>query len=345
MALGVTVGVTLAQELPSPGGSKPLPQPQGMGPVVSDDPLDLQARQLEARREKLAYTAQEIDQQMRQSALEQEQRRRRLQQDLNETQEQLREVDRQLADLPRQRRRAQYLAALQALEQASGTRRQAEHAAEVARLAEQDAAAAVAGLRPLPGAGPAIPAETARGLQPSRPTENCIDLDHLEWAQPSVRPEQQLPPNLHALQERVRAVEQQVRAGREAPQKQRRTETQGSDVGQQLEGLRSQMRCTQEHVRVLAAQDSARPEPIPPEISALPVAVQQLGQTLDRIERNLLRTQYCVQGDVRQLHGRLEQTQQQLYQTQGALQTVLRRDDASVVGSAGLCGVSAHVSY
>ena len=128
MALGVTVGVTLAQELPSPGGSKPLPQPQGMGPVVSDDPLDLQARQLEARREKLAYTAQEIDQQMRQSALEQEQRRRRLQQDLNETQEQLREVDRQLADLPRQRRRAQYLAALQALEQAS---RSEEHTSEL----------------------------------------------------------------------------------------------------------------------------------------------------------------------------------------------------------------------
>ena len=164
LAMGVAASATLGQEQPQPV----LPQQKGIGQSEQERQFDAQARELETRRIELERSLQRTEMQVQQLVLEQDQQRRRLQKDLSEIRERLRDVDSQLADLPRQRLRAKYLAALQTLEQARGKRQQAEDQAEAARLAEQDASILVDRLRQLQGQIPPIQLESVCGEQQVR---------------------------------------------------------------------------------------------------------------------------------------------------------------------------------
>jgi hypothetical protein len=145
LAIGTTASVTLAQ-----GQLQPvLPPPKGIGLSEQERQFDAQARQLEARRTELERSLQQTEMQLQQLVLQQEQQRRGLQKSLDEIRARLHDVNSQLADLPRQRLRVKYLAALQTLEQARAKRQQAEAQAEAARLAEQEAAIAAERLRQL----------------------------------------------------------------------------------------------------------------------------------------------------------------------------------------------------
>jgi len=310
LMMGSAASVTLAQEQPQPA----LPQ-QGIGASEQERQFDTQARELEARRTELERSLQRTQMQLQQLVLEQDQQRRGLQKELGDIGERLRDVNSQLADLPRQRLRVQYLAALQTLAQTRVKRQQAEAQAEAARLAEQEASIAAERLRQLLEQMPSIQPEPVAGPQSPQTAAETIERV------------------LHAQPKPAATVEQQGCAGREVREDQGNTVPPGDNLLPQLEGLRGEICRAEEQMKALAAQMGTTRESLNREISAVRTDLRRMGQTLGRIEQERLEDQSNLTTNVEKLRGHLEEMQQ-LYQTQRDLELALLQAHRSTVGSA-----------
>jgi chromosome segregation ATPase len=328
LALGVAAGVTLAQEQP-----QPAPQPKETGPSEQERAFDAQARELEARRAELARSLQQAEMQLQQLVLEQDQQRRQLQKELDSIRERLRDVDSQLADLPRQRLRAKYLAAVQTLEQARGKRQQAEEQAQAARLAEEDAAIAVERLRQLLGQMPSVPPESARGEPRHAQRTERVERELQERQGLDQRREPELSRGLPAVPEPMRTVEPPGCPAGKAGEQQGSAEIRRHHLQQQLENLQGEIRSAGEQIKAVTAQMDATRENLNREIAAVRTDVQRMGRTLGRIELERLEAQGRLKTSVEELQSHLEQVQQ-LCQARRTLDIALLQAHISTVGSA-----------
>jgi hypothetical protein len=311
-----------------------LPQPKGTGLAEQERQFDAQAQALEARRTELERSLQRTQAQLQQLVLDQEQQRRGLQRQLNDFQERLRDVNNQLADLPRQRLRAKYLAALQALEQARAKRQQAEQQAEAARQAEQEATVAAERLRQLLEQVPPIPPEPAAvGPLPQAPAGiSGPGLGHgPRLDQPSG---QEFTPGPQALEKPTITAEQPGCAWGQAREEQASTVAQTDTLLPQLESLRGEIHRAQDQMRAILAQTDASREGVSREIAAVSTDLQRMGRTLGRIEQERLKDQCGLKTSVEELRRNLVQVQQQVSQTQQALYLATLQVHRSTVGSA-----------
>ena len=308
LVLGSVAGVTLAQGQPQPA--------KGISLAEQERQLDAQTQALEARRTELERGLQRTEAQLQQLVVEQEQQRRGLQKQLEDARERLRDVNGQLADLPRQRLRARYLAALQTLEQARAKRQQAEEQAEAARLAEQEASVAVERLQQLLGQASPVPPEPVRSEQP------------LPTPAESTRREPNGP------QKPTITVDQPGCAWGQPRAEQGGAIAQADNLLPQLESLRGEIRRAGEQMKAIIAQTDASREGVSREIAAVGKDLQRMGQTLGRIEQERLNDQRGLKASVEELRRNLAQVQQQLCQTQQALYLANLQAQRSTVGSA-----------
>ena len=308
LAMGIAASATLAQGQPQPV----LPEQQGIGLSEQERQFDTQARELEARRTELERSLQRTEMQLQQLVLEQDQQRRGLQKDLSEIRERLRDVNNQLADLPRQRLRAQYLAALQTLAQARVKRQQAEEQAEAARLAEQDASILVDRLRQLQRQMPPIRPEPVGGQQlPKTPAEK-------------------IERELHTVPKTLAPGEQQGCAWGQAREEQGITAAGRDCLAPQLESLRGEIHRAGEQMEAVTAQMDATRASVSRGISVVRTDLQRMGQTLGRVEQERLKAQGSLTASMEELRGQV----QQLCQSQRELDLALLQAHRSTVGSA-----------
>jgi chromosome segregation ATPase len=239
-------------------------------------------------------------------------------------------VNSQLADLPRQRLRVKYLAALQSLEQARGKRQQAEQQAEAARLAAQEASIAAERLRQLLEQMPSIQPEPA-GVQPlPQPPAGTSEQRLREPQKPDQRQEQELSKGPQALQKPMITVEQQGCAWGEAREEQGNTAARTDSLLQQLESLHGEIRRAGEQMKAVTAQMDTTRASMSREISVVRTDLQRMGQTLGRIEQERLKARTGLTTSVEELRGQV----QQLSQTQRELDLALLQAHRSTVGSA-----------
>jgi chromosome segregation ATPase len=305
LTLGIAASVTLAQ-------AQPASPPQATGASEQERQSDAQAQTLEARRTELERSLQRTQAQLQQLVLDQDQQRRGLQKDLSDIEERLRDVNSQLADLPRQRLRAKYLVALQALTQVRVKRQQAEEQAEATRLAEQDASISADRLRQLLEPVPAVRPEPAGGQQPTQAAAKPIEAA------------------LHIVPKPAAPVEQQGGATGGAPQEQDDTAARTDALLQQLDSFRGEVRRAGEQMKALAAQADTTRESVSREISVVRTDLQRMGQTLGRIEQERLKAQTSLTTSVEELQGQVRQ----LSQIQHELDLALLQAHRSTVGSA-----------
>jgi septal ring factor EnvC (AmiA/AmiB activator) len=307
LTLSSAASVTLAQAQP-----QPAPPPQGSSASEQEPQFDAQAQALEARRTELEGSLQQTETQLRQLVLEQDQQRRRLDKELSDIHERLRDVNSQLADLPRQRLRAKYLAALQALTQVRVKRQQAEEQAEATRLAEQDASISADRLRLLLEPTPAVRPEPAGDQQP--PQAAAVPIEAA----------------LHTVSKSAAPVEQQEFASGGTRQEQDNIAAQTDALLQQLDSLRGEVHHAGEQMKALAVQTDTTRESVSQEISVVRTDLQRMGQTLGRIEQERLKAQTSLTTSVKELRGQV----QQLSLIQHELDLALLQAHRSTVGSA-----------
>jgi chromosome segregation ATPase len=303
LTLGIAASVTLAQ-------AQPAAAPQATGASEQERQSDAQA--LEARRTELERSLQRTQAQLQQLVLEQDQQRRGLQEDLSGIEERLRDVNSQLADLPRQRLRAKYLAALQALTQVRVKRQQAEEQAEATRLAEQDASISADRLRQLLEPVPTVRPEPAADQQPPQAAAKPIEAA------------------LHTVPTPAAPVEQQGGATGGAPREQDNTAARMDALLQQLDSFGGEVRRAGEQMKALAVQADTTRASVSREISVVRTDLQRMGQTLGRIEQERLKAETSLTTSV----GELRSQVQQLSQIQHELDLALLQAHRSTVGSA-----------
>jgi chromosome segregation ATPase len=330
LAVGSAANVTSAQ-----GQLQPVvPSPKVMSLAEQERQFDAQARQLEARRTELERGLQQTEVQLQQLVLQQDQQRRGLQTSLDEIRGRLRDVNSQLADLPRQRLRARYLAALQTLEQARVKRQQAEQQAEAARQAEQEAALAAERLRQALEQTPSTQPEPVVGPPLLPPPAGTGAQGPGEGQKPDQPQGQGLPLGPQAVDKPMIPVEQPGCAWSQPREEQGGTIAQTDSLLPQLESLRGEIRRAGEQMKVLAAQTDASRESVGREIAVVRTDLQRMGRTLGRIEQERLKGEGGLKAGVEELRRNLAQVQQQVSQTQQALYLATLQAQGSTVGSA-----------
>jgi chromosome segregation ATPase len=272
--------------------------------------------------------------QLQQLVLQQDQQRRGLQKQLDDLRDRLRDVNSQLADLPRQRLRAQYLAALQTLEQARAKRQQAEQQAEAARVAEQEAATAAERLRQLLEQMPPAQPEPAGGQPLPPPSAGTTGQELREPQKPDQLQGQELSQGSQVVAKAMIPVEQPGCAWGQTREEQGGTIAQADNLLPQLESLRGEIRRAGEQMKALAVQTDASREGVSREIAVVRTDLQRMGRTLGRIEQERLKDQTGLKAGVEEVRRNLAQVQQQLCQTQQALYLASLQAHQSTVGSA-----------
>jgi chromosome segregation ATPase len=254
---------TIRQELdglttvgPTPGAA---PQPTGSTQELRH--IDERIQQLTQQRTELAQTAQQLETQLKQLPLSQEAGRRWLQGEVSRVQGQLHNLDEQLAELRRQRVRADYAATLQSQQQARPGQEQTSPPAAPAPQAMQQTADLSAQLKQL----------QELTLRNQRELEQLQDKGgprarELEASLEGIRRQVQTIEERLRTMERTQAMEKLQAADRQRQILESRVQDLGrrqeelnksvEKIGQDLRSMQDQMRQTQQ--ARAAGEESAR---------------------------------------------------------------------------------------